>query len=349
MKRLNIFCKKCQSLIPVCDLNELSYLSLKSTPKPACAYCRILLSSSFSSNLKTYDPGTENLHLPDQFVYVHTNEEFETSIHLKNYAHKNVLFVSCGGLKRVTVLRNISEYNFKRCVCLSRDKDWAYDIFDGWIEAEHEDLTQKEATLATLNEYTNNHGFEFDAVLTYDDYSGLMATYLANELNLPSMPLELACRVKNKYEFRRLCVEIGINTPKFLLIKSDEREKLAQMIRDRELTSLKSENGHNVFRFPVIAKNPFGCGKGITFLSQYEFLNHDFQFLILIDFCKKSSLLENLAESIEESILFSQNMDLLIEEFYDGLNLFRDFDLTQNMKRFKRLIFNKVTKSILKF
>ena len=90
-----------------------------------------------------------------------------------------------------------------------------------------------------------------------------MTSYLTTELKYPGIPFDLIEKIKNKYNFRRLCVDLEINSPEFLSIKSTERKDFITKLTESN-TILPSDN-ESYFKkcsFPVVVKNAYGCGKG---------------------------------------------------------------------------------------
>jgi ElaB/YqjD/DUF883 family membrane-anchored ribosome-binding protein len=61
-----------------------------------------------------------------------------------------------------------------------------------------------------------------------------MTSFIAENLNLPGIPLEISLKIKNKYEFRNLCEKCGINSAKTFLIESGERFKYCETNQNKE-------------------------------------------------------------------------------------------------------------------
>jgi hypothetical protein len=178
-----------------------------------------------------------------------------------NYSDKNVLLIACGTYKRMIVLQSLLNHKFNKIVCLSRDKEWGMEFFDDWITAEYECMSEKEATLSKVEEYMRANQIEFHAIFTHYDYSVEMTSYLAEHFNLPTIPLDVCSRIKNKYEMRKACMSLNISTPHFFGIKAEERARFVEAIKRNEVLSLRSEKGGS-FGFPLIVKNPNGVSKG---------------------------------------------------------------------------------------
>jgi hypothetical protein len=236
-------------------------------------------------------------HLNEQELNIYNPSQKETDY--ENYKDKNVLFIGHGALKRIVVLQTLKKYKLKRLVCLARAESWALPFFNDWIRAEEADLARKDDTLTAVENYTKLNNIKFDAIFTFNEDCTPMTSYLANHYQLASIPFDVCTRIKNKYEMRKMCRELQINTPKFLHIKSSERQAFVDAIRANHDQDLVAEDGE-VLAFPVVAKNPIGAGK---------------------DFVKKSDDLYSLIKIVEESIRFSSSLDLLIEEYYEGHEL----------------------------
>ncbi len=196
-------------------------------------------------------------------AYFHSNQEIlENEKFTHEKIDKNVLLFGCGYIiRRMSVLKIITQYEFNRIVCVSRDRAWGFEFFDDWIYAEHEDVNYKEETLQKIIEYTEKHNIKFDAIFTYDDFSALITSYVANYFKLPSIPFEVALTMKNKFKMRKWCSENGVSCPKFRLIECDQREYFTKQISNGEIQEINAING-GLIAFPLIVKNVNGCGKG---------------------------------------------------------------------------------------
>lgn len=233
------------------------------------------------------------INLEDKFFYFHQNKSVLNDSN-DHFTDKKVLVIGCGSIKRYHVLKSLKTLNFEKIICLCREKTWAYGYFDDWIFADHENMDIIEKTLKMVLEYEKKNCFKFNAIFTYDDYSILVASYLANYFNLPSIPLELAKAVKNKFELRKLCELNGITTPKFCLIKYQEIRSFLDYFSTTNNDILQSSLFSEI-NYPLIVKNSNGSGK-------------DFIFKCI----NKTELMDCLRKSI------CRKIDLLIEEFYEG-------------------------------
>lgn len=308
-----------QKLCVKCNHNFKTNLIIDSdNDSKLCSDCILVIKSFYTKNNSDKNVTCQSLDkynkLTKQSVYFHLNDQLldespsskstnSKEINKNKNANKNVLLVGCGSLKRMPILESIKKLNFKRLVCLCNQKTWAYNYFDDWINAEHEDISKKENTLKVVKDYMNDNNLKFDAILTYDDYCTLVASFLANSFDLPSIPFEFVKTIKNKYEFRKLCAELKINHPQFFLIKSENRHEYINAYRNNSKIFL-SKFGRSFstmdeisINLPVIVKNPCGAGK---------------------DFVRKCNSISEYLDCIEKSIEYSDKMDLLVEEFYDG-------------------------------
>ena len=183
-----------------------------------------------------------------------------------DYSNKSVLVIGSGCPRKASLVRTLKRLPLKNLVCLGREATWALDSFTGWIYAEQEHLDKKEDSLQAVRDYMSETRVVFDAVFTYLDTCTQMTSYLASCLNLRGIPFEFIHQCKNKANFRQLCSQLDIKTPKFFLIKSAERrDYLNQIINDTDThrNQVNSLNNNDAFlTFPVIIKNPMGVLKG---------------------------------------------------------------------------------------
>ena len=212
------------------------------------------------SEINNNDKSDFDFELPKDCIYANLNESLKDGADFMNiYSEKNILLVGSGNIKRLHILQNIKSLKFKRLVCLINSQNWASEYFDDIILAEHEKIEQKSETLDKIKEFMHKNSIKFDAVITYDDFSVLLTSFIAESLNLPCIPYEIIEKIKNKYEFRKLCRKLGIVTPKFFFIKANEKEVFMTSLKDEGLVG----NGDDFMcGFPLVVKNPYGCGKG---------------------------------------------------------------------------------------
>jgi biotin carboxylase len=90
-----------------------------------------------------------------------------------------------------------------------------------------------------------------------------MTSYLTTELKYPGIPFDLIEKIKNKFSFRRLCIDLEINSPGFFSIKSAERKDLISKLTEcNTIVTSENESFFKKCSFPVVVKNAYGCGKG---------------------------------------------------------------------------------------
>ncbi|CAF0807396.1 unnamed protein product [Brachionus calyciflorus] len=276
-----------------------------------CTDCKIIASSCFNNFGRKKSLNT--ISLEKQTVFFHQNQKI-LEAETQDLSDKNVLLVGCGSIKRYSVLKSLKCLNFKKFVCLSNEKTWAFTFFDDWIKADSENLENIEQTLKSILEYEKENGFKFDAIFTYDDYSILVSSYLANYFSLPSIPFELAQKIKNKFEFRKLCKKKGITHPKFFFIHSSKMKQYADYISANSYDDfVKSPDQTEIISFPVMVKNSYGSGK---------------------DFIYKCNNFKEYLDCIHSSMNYSDNLDLVIEEFYDGHEIDIEILIQDNIIKF---------------
>jgi predicted ATP-grasp superfamily ATP-dependent carboligase len=84
-----------------------------------------------------------------------------------------------------------------------------------------------------------------------------LTSFIAESLSLPGVPFSLAPNIINKYEFRKLCKSLDINTPNFFILNANERQTHLRNLKEDDL----------MCKFPVVVKNSMGCGKGKIFIK----------------------------------------------------------------------------------
>lgn len=120
------------------------------------------------------------------------------------FAGKHLLLVGTGGVKRRRVLAALRSLGLGRITCLHDEVNWARPLVDDWIVADS--VRPSPATTALVRERIGAP----DAVLTYDDYSVVVAAHLAGDLGLVGMPPVAVERAKNKAAFRKICRDHGL-------------------------------------------------------------------------------------------------------------------------------------------
>lgn len=159
-------------------------------------------------------------------------------------AGKRLLLVGTGGPKRKNVLTKLRSLGLERIVCLHDAPNWAASAVDEWILADSvhpngDAIARVDAWLA------ERPGFRFDGVLTYDEYSVLVAAELAQHLGLPGLDPRAAQRAKDKGVFRETCRSAGLPAP------SSVRASPHDAVASARKAGL---------RYPLVAKPAFGAG-----------------------------------------------------------------------------------------
>ena len=224
---------------------------------------------------------TDIVNMPNNTVYYHLNEDepnaysllfsesaVEDDPDLEKYREKSVLLIGSGKFGRMPVLLNLLNLPFKRIVCLCNEKTWAHTFINDWILAEHEDISQKESTIKAIDNYMRENNMYFDTIITYDDLCTTLTSYLSELYGLNGISFDFCTKIKNKYEFRKLCKQQGISHPNFFKIDSNQRRDYIDYYKrianknKNVLTVTNLFDAKITCNLPVVVKNPFGLGKG---------------------------------------------------------------------------------------
>ena len=270
---IKIFCSSCKANMTTFEHPNL----LGQVKSQTCQNCKIVLQtySIDHSDSRT----TDFIELPKQSLYFHLNNlllhNYIDSKHdYKSYATKNVLIVGCGGIQKEKLIKSLKRFSFNHFVCLCETKSWAYDYFDDWIYADHENGANKEHTLKAVQNYMYLKKLNFDAIFTYDDYCVTITSYLTTCLNLPGIPFETIQKTVNKHEFRKTCASFQINCPKFFSIDSFKRSLYLNDFEnfiDATENKVTSPNKEIWCPLPCIIKNINGSGKGkVNFIKSNQ-------------------------------------------------------------------------------
>ena len=295
-----IICSNCSSSSNHRNKTSLDELDDKenNVDFETCSQCKLLVQSRFNNqqHRNNDEDKSTTIDLPLQSIFIHLNEQILYESHRKlltndnsstpqsalsssssSLSDKNVLLIGFGGIKRLPVLNSIKRMNLKRLVCLARETSWATRFVDDWILAEHENLEEREETLRRIVAYELENQMKFDAILTYDDFCILMASYLQEKFEMPGIPLPFLEKIKNKFEFRRMCNKLQISAPKFFLLNYDDMPMYARKFSEPVLNNENNEYVYDLknyemvnssdddrqrIGFPIIVKNIYGCGKG---------------------------------------------------------------------------------------
>jgi hypothetical protein len=220
-----IICAKCgpMRINPNKRIGDCSQLTCDSCQRVLVSCC-----GNDESALEINSQLHKFVSLPALTQFFHLNEDIlyrDLNFNNKSfYENKSLLLVGCGNIEGTSVLRNLKKMDLKLKVNLVRAKCWTEEFFDDSIIAEHENIDEKEATLNAVRAYMLDNNVNFDAILTFNDESCvLMVSYLADELGCLGIPFRVAQTIRNKYEFRNYCSRLGIPTPKYTLVHSDDR------------------------------------------------------------------------------------------------------------------------------
>jgi hypothetical protein len=260
-----------EDFVQISDSNEIE--KSEYIQNIECPLCMKLVISSYNKNTDHHDELCQYTTLPLKTYFFHLNNNvLYNDQRFGNpdfYKDKTVLLVGTGALKRKSVLDSLKKLNFKKKINLIINQSWTLEYFDDFIVAETDNVEKKEETLTVIKNYMHLNNIKFDAIFTYDEFCVLMTAYLTQELNLPGIPYDVACKIRNKHEFRKYSEQLGVNYPNYHLVESSERisqvrkiESLlnGKLINDREKSRLLQDLAK--IEPPFIVKNKFGLGKG---------------------------------------------------------------------------------------
>ena len=162
----------------------------------------------------------------------------------ESFRGKHLLLVGTGGVKRQRVLAALRALGLGRITCLNDRPNWAARYVDDWIEADPVGPSE-----ATIDRAISRLG-RVDGVLTYDDYSTILAAHLAKAFKVVGITPEAAERAKDKSVFRQVCADHGLPTPRFWRVDPAPAGP-------RSLGHALAERG---IQFPVVVKPTRGGG-----------------------------------------------------------------------------------------
>jgi len=227
--------------------------------------------------------------------------------------NKTILLVHTGWIKKRFIFQRLKKMGLKIFV-LNKEKNWAQNYVDGWILSDPTDYpTSLEKVKQFLKE---NPDIKFDGVLTFWEDSVLLVSQIAEMLNLPGIPYEITKNVRNKFLFRRFCIQNGIKAPNHEIIKSDE---------DIERALLK-------LSFPMIIKPVYGSASAFVIkVENGNELRESYHFI------KESAL------SHPDAAEWDTN-DLILEEYIDGDEVDIDIVLQHGKIKFHSITDNNKTR-----
>jgi hypothetical protein len=217
----------------------------------------------------------------EKFFYLNDklleNPAYETD----KYSDRAVLIICSTATGNTNCLKPVKHLNHCYTINLASSKCWSEDFFDDFILAEDKDLNQKEETLNKIKDFMQEKNIRFDGLINVADESVQMTAFLAEHLDCLGIPFEVAQRIQNKYEFRQYSEQLGIVTPRYRLLKSNERSRHVAFLglsQSLEIKPMDEFEKHLMVMLTglnsaFILKNPIGCGKGILlfsfFISQF--------------------------------------------------------------------------------
>jgi hypothetical protein len=208
------------------------------------------------------------------FLCEHALTDNSEQLDIEIYSEKAILILCSSVTGNTNYIKPAKGMNYGYIVNLTSTKCWAEEFVDDVIFAEDRDLSKKEETLAKIKCFMETKRIKFDAVIGLGDPVVQMAAYLAEELDCLGIPLNVAQTIQNKYTFRQYCDGLGIATPKYALVKSNDRLKhidmlnslLAKCVVDNSLQdgfNRDLSKSLNNVGLPFVIKNVSGGGKGI--------------------------------------------------------------------------------------
>jgi hypothetical protein len=225
--------------------------------------------------------GVISLLKDHRLYYLNAKEAHDYSLasnQTNSYEDKSILMIGCG--KAIAQSFDLNgKKNYKSKVLLLNKNATAFtSYFDDTI---HADVNSKEETLRIVRTYIEEKNIKFDAIMTFYEGFVQIAAYLAGQLGCLGIPFDVTTTIQNKYEFRKYCEQVGIVTPRYSLIKSDQRSKQIDFLNS--YGDYKSKSGEDTGSIneldrgfmqmfmgscrAVILKNPNGKGKGMSFVK----------------------------------------------------------------------------------
>lgn len=163
----------------------------------------------------------------------------------RDYQDKTLLLIGTGGIKRRPVLETLRGFGLRRLLILHDEPNWAAPYADAWISAPS--AGNGDAALTALSAFlAAQPALRPDGVYTYDEYGVVTAARLAEALNLPGVPCQVALRTRDKYAMRDVCRANGLPAPGILRIR--DTHDLEQRIAAARLA------------YPLVVKPVRGAG-----------------------------------------------------------------------------------------
>ena len=128
-----------------------------------------------------------------------------------NRTNHLILLVKSGGSGRWRLAAALKGAGF-RIVCLNEIKR-SWDAVNEWLI---DPMMDSQSTIRVVKKYMMENSVKFDACFSYDEYGVILASCIAEELQLPCIPVQLIEEIRNKYNFRKRCQAAGVYVPKFV-------------------------------------------------------------------------------------------------------------------------------------
>lgn len=203
------------------------------------------------------------------------------------FVHKTILVVNTGSDKKRFIFQRLSKLGVK-LVVLNKEKNWAHPYVDHWILA---DTTSHREAMGAVREFLEKRPkMTIDGVLTFWEDDVLLTSKIADRLDLPSIPYDVAKQIRDKHAFRSRCKELGLPSIGFQLVK--EESDLKAVARD--------------LVFPLVVKPVFGASSALVMkVENLEELRQSFRFIR-----------ENVSANVESAL--SNGSDIMVEEYIEG-------------------------------
>lgn len=229
-----------------------------------------------------------------------------------NFLNKTILLVNTGSQKKRFIVQKIKKLGVK-IIALNYEKNWAQPYVDHWIITNNKDHSK---ALEDLDLFLSaNPEIKIDGVITFWEDDVLLASKISDKFNLIGTPFKIAKRVRNKFLFRKFCIENNIKSPKNMLIKNSKDLDYA----------LKN------FTFPVVFKPTYGSSSAFVVKAEDKE-----EFFETYDYIKK-----NISSNVESAL--SEGLEILLEEYIDGDEVDIDILLQNGKIKFYSIVDNYKT------
>lgn len=224
-------------------------------------------------------------------------------------AKKTVLVVNTGSIKKRFILHRLKKLGLT-CVVLNKEKNWAQPYVDHWILADNSN--HPEAIQAVKEFLANNPKVKIDGVLTFWEDDILLTAKIVDRFGLIGVPLSIAKKARNKYNFRDFCASHNLLVPKYRLIQKSE-----------DLSTVKKD-----FNFPVVIKPVYGSSSAFVIrVNSAAELDEMFQYVK-----------NNISVNVESSL--ADGLGIMAEEYIDGDEVDIDILLQNGKVKFSSIADN---------